>query len=132
MLLVISDCMRYFHENQITHRDFNPENVLIDSDFCPQICDFGLSNCFFEQFSQSLELIMTGQICTPLYMSQELLKCEEHYGPSVDVFAFSIFVYQIVTRKNTYHEVGDKILPISLNNKIINCYRPQFNERVSD
>lgn len=38
-LLGICDAMRYLHENQIIHRDLKPQNILIDSDYYPRVCD---------------------------------------------------------------------------------------------
>ena len=91
-LLGISDAMRFLHKCGIIHRDLKPQNILVDSNFYPKVCDCGLSRCFS----------MTGQIGTPLYMSPEMFEDEEHFGPAVDVYAFAILAYEIVTGKEPF------------------------------
>lgn len=39
--MVIADTLDYIHRKQYVFRDLKPENVLIDSDGYPTICDFG-------------------------------------------------------------------------------------------
>ena len=43
ILLGISFGMKYLHSHNIIHRDLKPDNVLLDSNLYPKICDFGLS-----------------------------------------------------------------------------------------
>lgn len=81
------------------------ENILIDNEYYPHVCDFGLSRCFPESFEKSMNLTITGGIGTPLYMSPELLKMEEQYDLSVDVYAFAILAYEIVSGKEPYFEL---------------------------
>lgn len=47
-LLGIADAMRYLHENGIIHRDLKLQNVLLDSDYYPRVCDFGFSKMLFK------------------------------------------------------------------------------------
>ncbi|KAK8842164.1 hypothetical protein M9Y10_026393 [Tritrichomonas musculus] len=79
-LLGISDALRYLHEQGVLHRDLKPENILIDDDYYPRVTDFGLSRCFSQALTKSLQLSMTGKIGTPVYMAPELLEDEEHFG----------------------------------------------------
>lgn len=118
-LLGISDAMRYLHKHGIVHRDLKPENILIDGNYHPKICDFGLSRCFPNLLSKSTEF-------TPLNMSPEMLKGEDCLGPAVDVYAFSIIAYEIITGKKPFYELGESISLFVLANKIMSGYRPQF------
>lgn len=100
-LLGITHAMRYLHENKVIHRDLKPENVLMDSDYYPRVCDFGLSRFFSQENSES-NLSMTGAIGTPLYMAPEILEGGDEYGFPVDVYSFGILAYEIVTGKEPF------------------------------
>ncbi|KAK8838287.1 hypothetical protein M9Y10_035710 [Tritrichomonas musculus] len=94
-LLGISDAMRFLHKSGILHRDLKPQNILVD---------FGLSKCFANSLTNSMQFSMTGQIGTPLYMAPEMFEDEEHFGPAVDVYAFALLAYEIVTGKEPFSE----------------------------
>lgn len=48
----------------------------------------------------------------------------------MDVYAFAILAYEIVTGKNPYHELG-KVTPFKLANKVMRGYRPKFDNTIS-
>lgn len=130
-LLGISNAMKYLHEHNILHRDLKPENVLVDENFYPYIADFGLSRCFPETLSKTMQITMTKNIGTPIYMAPEMLEEEEdsQYGTSIDVYAFGILAYEIVTGNQPYSELG-KISAVKLVKKIISGYRPPISSDV--
>jgi hypothetical protein len=55
--MVVADTLDYIHRQQFVYRDLKPENVLIDKDGYPMICDFG-----FGKFRTAL-LIVTRVVC---------------------------------------------------------------------
>lgn len=128
ILLGVSDAMRYLHQHDILHRDLKPCHILIDENYYPKVCDFGLSRCFPETLSKIINLSLTSGIGTPLYMAPELLKGDEKYDKSVDVFAFAILAYEILTNKEPYSELGTNISLQSLTTKILSGYRPKFTD----
>lgn len=131
-LLGISNALRYLHSKGILHRDLKPENILIDANYYPRVCDFGLSRCFEESISKSMQLSMTGKIGTPLYMAPELLEDDTHYGQGIDVYAFAILAYEIVSGKEPYSENGK---PISLSNlvrKVLSGGRPEISDGITE
>ncbi|KAK8837550.1 hypothetical protein M9Y10_036550 [Tritrichomonas musculus] len=75
---------------------------------------------------------MTGQIGTPLYMAPELLRGEDCYSASVDVYAFSILAYEIVTGEEPFSELGENISPFGFAHKVINGHRPKLSGSVSE
>lgn len=129
-LIGIASAMRYLHENNIIHRDLKPQNILIDSDYYPRVCDFGLSRCLPDSLAKSTNLSMTKEIGTPLYMAPELISGDSHYDSSVDVYAFAILAYEIVTGKDPYHELG-KVTSFKLANKVMKGYRPKFEKNIT-
>ena len=132
-LLGISDAMRYLHRGGIIHRDLKAENILIDGNYYPKVCDFGLSRCFSESLRNSMQLSMTGQVGTPLYMAPELYESdEESYGPGVDVYAFAIMAYEIMTGQEAFSEKGKPPRLIDILRKVPNGIRPEFPEGVQE
>ena len=75
---------------------------------------------------------MTGKIGTPLYMAPELLEDLDHYGPAIDVYAFAILAYEIVTGKEPFSEKGKSATLKTLLRKISTGGRPEFTEGVND
>lgn len=130
-LLGIVDAMRYLHANRIIHRDLKSLNVLMDEDFHPRVCDFGISRCFSQELSNSIQISMTGGIGSPLYMAPELLEGEDIYGSSIDVYAFAILAFEIVTGLIPYSHLKKVPSQYQLATKVKNGERPHFNDKVS-
>lgn len=80
------------------------ENVLMDDNFYPHVSDFGLSRCLFEE-DESTEISKTAFVGTPKYMAPELLQCQKDCNSSVDVFAFGVMAYEIVTGQEPYQKI---------------------------
>ena len=75
---------------------------------------------------------MTGQIGTPLYMAPELLRGDDEYTGQVDVYAFSMVAYEIVTGQKPFFDLKKKI-PVTVyqfSAKVNNGLRPEFPESV--
>jgi serine/threonine protein kinase len=100
--------MAYLHSQHVLHRDLKPQNILINQAMRPRICDFGLS------IVCDLTATQTAGVGTALYMAPEM-HTSDHYGPSVDVFAWSCTVYELITGKrvlkgNNLFQVGNAAL----------------------
>lgn len=121
-LVGIANAMKYLHEQGFIHRDLKSENILMDENFNPKICDFGLSRCFPETLSTSV----TNGIGTPIYMAPELFDCGFQINEKVDVFAFAVLAYEIVSEKVPYSELPKDITYYALGNRIVNGYRPRY------
>ena len=131
-LLGICSALKYLHSKGILHRDLKPENILIDEEYFPKVCDFGLSRCFPESLSKSLNVSATGKIGTPLYMAPELMRNGEKYGQGVDVYAFAILAYEIVTGKTPFYELGKKIDLLTLAKKVKKGIRPSLSDDIPE
>ena len=120
-LIGIANAMQYLHSQGIIHRDLKPENILTDENYYPKVCDFGLSKCFPESFSSSMKLTISGQFGTPLYMAPELFRDENIYDSSIDVYAFSMIAYEIVSGEKPFK--GANIFTLA--EKVKNGIRPE-------
>lgn len=125
-LIGIADAMRYLHQMGILHRDLKSDNILMDDDFYPRVCDFGLSRCFEQSLSNSLKIQMTSAFGTPLYNAPEIFNDEDEYSPGVDVYSFAMIAYEIVTRKTPFFELGKKIGITKLMAEVLIGHRPNF------
>lgn len=96
----IAKGIQFLHHIPICHRDLNPNNIVLDSNKYPLICDFGASRQFLPS------LIDDGtQRGTPLYMSPEMIKngeiTTEVLLPS-DIFSFGVVIYNLLTNVTPY------------------------------
>lgn len=98
--------MMILHEKNIIHRDLSAGNILLDDDFHPYITDFGLSKFFDPNNSKSQSQSDTG---TAAYMSPELIT-DYVYNTKVDVYAFGIIMFEILTGTRAYADILKKKL----------------------
>ena len=84
--------LAYAHSQGVIHRDLKPANVLLTSEQCPKISDFGIA-----KLTQSSGLTQVGSVLgSPPYMSPE-----QAAGGTVDarcdVYALGITLYELLT-----------------------------------
>jgi tRNA A-37 threonylcarbamoyl transferase component Bud32 len=88
----MAEAMAYAHDRGVVHRDFKPQNVLINEQGQPKITDFGLA-----KISQSPKLTGSGAIMgSPAYMSPE-----QASGKSVDarsdIYSLGVTLYEMLS-----------------------------------
>lgn len=128
ILVGIAKGMMLLHKNHVIHRDLKPENILLDKNYQPRITDFGLAKFFSQGNSFEQSIFHCG---TYPYMAPEVFD-SSHYDTKVDVYAFGILMYEVVTGKIAY-----KIKKTDNNNKfdlfkenVKNGMRPKFSEPI--
>lgn len=120
-LVGISYGMMQLHEKNLIHRDLKPGNVLLDSNYHPKITDFGLSKFENKNLEQSISCCGT-----PLYMAPEI-SMDSNFTNSVDVYAFAIMAYEIITLRPPYALKGNEN-PFNIMNKVVQGARPVIQE----
>lgn len=97
-LIGIAIGIKYLHSQGIVHRDLKPQNILLDKNFYPKICDFGssaISNVNLDHFN------MEYVVGTVLYSAPEILRFKD-YTYKVDIFSLSFVAYEILTGKELF------------------------------
>lgn len=85
--------LKYLAENHVIHRDLKIANVFLHNGMA-KIADFGFAK-FTKQNFQDIN------IGSPIYMSPEGL-LNNVYGPKTDVWAYGIFIYELLHGKTPY------------------------------
>ncbi len=99
----IAEGMGFLHTQDIMHRDLKPENVLLDEDYNPKICDFGVARLMKDGGHQ---FTMTGQIGTPIYMAPEIIVGNRNrYGRGADVYSYGILMWAMWHRDIPYKDL---------------------------
>ena len=95
--------LRFLHSAspEVIHGDLKAKNVLIDSQLCAKVTDFGLSAKKY------------GASGTPYWMAPELLRRKSINTAESDIYSFGIVVYEIYSRKVPYEgEDHDKVISL--------------------
>ncbi len=95
LLEQIASALDYAHKRGIVHRDFKPNNVLLDSDENAYLTDFGIARLA----QDTNRLTATGTVMgTPAYMSPEQGMGRPVDGRS-DIYALGIVLYEMVLNR---------------------------------
>jgi serine/threonine protein kinase len=100
----IAKGMAWLAAQNILHRDLKPANVLLDKNWICKICDFGLS-----QVTKTRKKIQDSDEApgSVLWMAPEVLLGEK-IDEKLDVYAFALVFWEILTRKDLFAEYDDK------------------------
>jgi serine/threonine protein kinase len=90
------DCL---HCLGIAHRDVKLENILLDKDGNAFLCDFGLAA------ARSEGELFTEIVGTKQYYAPELL-CTQNYTEKVDIWAFGVVLFLLLTRRYPFPELA--------------------------
>jgi predicted Ser/Thr protein kinase len=101
----MAEAMAYAHDKGVVHRDFKPQNVLINEQGQPKITDFGLA-----KLSQSPNLTGSGAIIgSPAYMSPEQASGKPVDARS-DIYSLGITLYEMLSGRPPFEGGTAEIL----------------------
>lgn len=129
--LGISYGLQELHSRNILHLDLKPGNVLLNKDNYPLICDFGFC-------AKPEELEDYNGFITPgsfPYIPPEIINCEDlsKADASVDIFAFGVILYNLLTGKQMFAKDYKNPLPRSdIIEKYNNDERPSLEKYQKD
>jgi serine/threonine protein kinase len=98
----VAQGLRFLHSAKplVVHGDLKAQNVLIDTNFCAKVTDFGLSS-----------KKQIGAVGTPYWMAPELLKGLSSNTAASDIYAFGMVIYEIYSGQIPYeNERYDEVM----------------------
>lgn len=109
----ISEGLARAHQSGIVHRDIKPQNILIDADGRPRICDFGLA-----KLRREVMLTQTGTtLGTIAYMSPEQARGEQ-VDHRADIWSLGVVIYEMLTGQRPFKGDHDQaVIYAILNNQ---------------
>ncbi|KAJ3676297.1 hypothetical protein LUZ60_003709 [Juncus effusus] len=97
IILGIARGIAYLHEECreiIIHCDIKPDNILLDSNFCAKVADFGMAKLIGRDFSH----VLTTMRGTIGYLAPEWLSGQP-VTTKVDVYSFGMMLFEIICGK---------------------------------
>jgi serine/threonine protein kinase len=98
MIYGIADGLRYIHDNDILHRDLNPNNIFLDANMTPKIGDFGMAIKLEKNDGKPLTMSADLGVC--LYMPPEYEE-QSIYTKKSDVYSAGIIFFEILNMFKT-------------------------------
>mmetsp|Transcript_37618 Transcript_37618/g.70280 ORF Transcript_37618/g.70280 Transcript_37618/m.70280 type:complete len:676 (+) Transcript_37618:178-2205(+) len=108
--LGIARGMQYLHACKVLHLDLKSPNVLIDGDWLPKLCDFGLAKISGIQSAAGFETTLRG--VSPIWAPPEMFDDQaESMTEKADVYSFGIVFFEVVSQQLPFQEVDQRQLP---------------------
>ncbi len=98
----ILDALASAHAQGIVHGDLKPGNVLLTDDGRVKVTDFGIAHVI-DPLRRAERRGVQG---TPYYMAPEQLLDLESIGPSTDLYAIGVMLYELVAGREPYSAEG--------------------------
>ncbi|KAJ3681721.1 hypothetical protein LUZ60_014294 [Juncus effusus] len=102
IILGIARGITYLHEEcieRIIHCDVKPDNILLDSNFCAKVADFGMAKLIGRDISR----VLTTMRGTIGYLAPEWLSGQP-VTTKVDVYSFGMMLFEIISGKRNFRD----------------------------
>jgi beta-lactam-binding protein with PASTA domain/predicted Ser/Thr protein kinase len=120
----ILEAAGFAHRNGIVHRDFKPQNVIVDSGGHVSVTDFGIARAGVSEITQTGSVMGTAH-----YLSPEQAQGIE-VTPSSDLYSIGVILYEALTGKVPFE--GDSAVAVALKQVSQTPQRPSaINPQVS-
>lgn len=124
----VCSALRYLHCNRIVYRDLKPDNIGFDVRGDVKLFDFGLAKELTEDDLMEDDVYkLSGKTGSLRYMAPEVAK-EEPYNISVDVYSFTILLWQICSLETPFASCNVKT---HFQTVVKSGLRPQINPKWS-
>uniref|UniRef100_A0A6N2NBF5 Protein kinase domain-containing protein n=1 Tax=Salix viminalis TaxID=40686 RepID=A0A6N2NBF5_SALVM len=120
----LASALLYLHEERdeqsILHCDIKLDNILLDSNFNPKLCDFGLARPVEDEEESGYPTVLTG---APGYLAPECKKSGKATKES-DIYSFGVVVLQIACGKHAVENLQRNGVKIEL--KLVDWVRKKI------
>ena len=110
------------HQSMIFHRDIKLENILLDNNYNPKICDFGLAKI---NQKKAIEPYGTQSYAAPEVLSNRLYDCSK-----IDIFSLGVTLFYLINRKPPFKKkaVSNDELDSLIKSKSFDSYWNKLKE----
>jgi serine/threonine protein kinase/tetratricopeptide (TPR) repeat protein len=132
LLCDIADALAHAHRGGVVHRDLKPGNVLAVGGHA-FLLDFGIAKLLDPLTGAAEALTGTGgAIGTPAYMAPEQLAGDPAMDHRVDLYAWGVLAYELLTGERPLGRSEPPGAPKPLARLVADCLAPDPRDRVPD
>ncbi|KAJ8331458.1 hypothetical protein QVD99_001729 [Batrachochytrium dendrobatidis] len=135
----IAMVVEYLNSNGIVHRDLKDENIVINSDYCIKLIDFGSAS----RIPQKVEDYFSKFNGTAHFASPEIARGNSYRGPEAEIWALGVLLYTIIFGENPFQNRAEIIkgtfsFPMKINSDLKNllesmlCYEMTKRATIND